>query len=583
MRRQNKGRIRGDPMIKDRWGLALVGAVGAGLLWAALDAVERGVIGPRLGEVLAALVATLTFAALALAGPIGLGRALVRALGLAVVTAALVWLGGLRFETGLAESDISLLAVSVVAALPLPFLITQAQGNWRDYPGLFLEAWSIVVRFATAWAFVGLVWLVLYLSDEVLKIAGVTLIGWLVEQPSVPMVLTGAVLGLGLAVLQDYAALMSPYLLLRLFRLLLPVVLAVMAVFLVALPFRGLDGLMADVSPAFLLLALVATGISLVAIAVDQSEEEAEASPFLRRATQAMALVLPILAALAVWALAQRVGQHGWTPERLFVALVAGLGLAYGLAYALAVLRGPGWQERIRRGNIHLALAALAVAALWLTPILNAEAIAARSQLARYDAGKTAVADLDIWALERWGKPGAAVLEDLRLRAEAPGQEALAARLDAARTGGPEVAAPDAQTLAALIPVQPPGATATRDILLAAAAPYLRNDWARYCAARTEGGDPACLMVVADLIPGRPGEEAILGLASAGGHHELIGLYLADDGTLATRAVSGLDGGYVGSEAAAALIAAWRKAPPPLTPAQLNQLGTGEGAVLFLP
>jgi hypothetical protein len=280
-----------------------------------------------------------------------------------------------------------------------------------------------------------------------------------------------------------------------------------------------------------------------------------------------------------------RVAQYGWTPERLFVALVAGLGLAYGLAYAFAVVRGAGWQDRVRRGNVVLALGALAMAALWLTPLLNAEALAARSQLARFEAGKTAAADLDVWALQRWGKPGAAVLAELRLQAELPGQEALAARLAQAESGDTTAAAPvpDAQTLAARIAVQPAGATATRDVLLAAAAPYQRADWAGRCTATNATGAPACLLVVADLLPGRPGEEAILALEATTGYAELIGLFLADDGTLATRSVMTAAGGYVGSAEAAALIAAWRAAPPPLTPVQANQLGTGETGVLFLP
>ena len=45
-----------------------------------------------------------------------------------------------------------------------------ARTSWRDYPALFLEAWSVVLRGAAAGGFTGLVWLVIYLSDEVLRI-----------------------------------------------------------------------------------------------------------------------------------------------------------------------------------------------------------------------------------------------------------------------------------------------------------------------------------------------------------------------------------------------------------------------------
>lgn len=568
------------PMITDRWRLALVGAAGGALLWAVLEALDRGLIGDRTAEVLGALVSTLVVGILAMAGPIGQGPALRRALPLAGATAALVWLGGLRFDEGLDGSALSVLAALVVATLPLPFLIAQTRGVWRDYAALFLEAWSIVVRYAAAWAFAGLVWLVIFLSDQVLQIVGITWIADLMELRLVGLVVTGASLGLGMAVVHELAELLSPYLILRLFRLLLPVLLGVMVVFLAALPFRGLEGLFSDLSPTLVLLALVAAGVSLVAIAVDQSDAEAAESPLLVRATQGMALTLPLFAAIAAWGLWLRVEQHGWTPERLFVALVAGIGLAYGLTYAVAVLRGPGWRGRIRAGNIRVALGVIGLAALWLTPLMNAEAIAARSQLARYDAGQTALAELDLVALGRWGRPGAAVLAELAARAEAPGQEALAARL--AGTDGADEG-PDAAALAAVIPVQPTGAGAMRDILFAAAAPHERRDWAARCLPAAEGGQPGCVLVVADLLPDRPGEEAMLVLGAGTGYQDVMGLYLDDAGRLAVRAVYRADGGYASAEDARALLDAARLAPPPLTAARINQLGTGPEGLLFLP
>lgn len=568
--------------LQGRWQLAATGASVGALLWALVEGADRGMIADRPALVLLALVATAAFAVLAMAGPIGLGRAAPRALALGAVTAALVWLGGLRFDDGILGSVLSVLAALTVACLPVPFLIASARGSWRDYPALFLEAWSIVVRYAAAWAFTGLVWLVIYLSDEVLGLVGVDILSDLLRQDIVPMVITGAVLGLAMAVVHDLAELLSPYLVLRLFRLLLPVVLAVMAVFLIALPFRGLSGLLNGLSPTLLLLAMLGSGIGLVSIAIDQTDAEATQSPVLRRAAQGMALLLPVLAGLAAWAVWQRVGQYGWTPERLFVALVAGLGLAYGLIYAVSVLRGADWMERIRQGNIRMALAIIGVAALWLTPILNAEAIAARDQLARFDSGRTALADLDIGALRGWGRPGAAVLEALAVRADQPGQEALADRLAGRDDPGAAERASAAAALADRMPVQPEGATATRDILLGAAQDYQLRDWEAQCRLSVLDDTPGCLMVVADLLPARPGEEAIL-ILDRGGFLEALGLYLGDDGLLVTRSVLRSDGGYLDSVALGDLLEAWRTAPPPLTPALLNQLGTGEAGLLIVP
>lgn len=569
--------------LMDRWRLAAVGALGGAAIWAVVDATDHGSLGDQPALILLTLQATFLAGVLAMAGPIGLWRALPRGLGLALATAALVWLGGLRFDSGLPESPISFLAALTVATLPVPFLIAAARGGWRDYPGLFLEAWSIVVRFAAALAFTGLVWLVIYLSDQVLQIVGIRVIGDLLRHSIVPMVITGAVLGLGMAVVHELADLLSPYLVLRLFRLLLPAVLAVTVVFLVALPFRGLSGLFNGLSPTLLLLAMVGAGISLVSIAIDQTDAEATQSPVLRRAAQAMACILPILSVLALWAIWLRIDQHGLTPDRLFVALVAGLGFAYGLAYAVAVIRGLGWMERIRQVNIRMALAVIGLAALWLTPLLNAEALSARNQWARFDGGRTAVADLDLRSLQHWGRPGADVLARLAERAEQPGQEALADRL----AGKDDPRAEERETLATvlsgLMPVQPETATGTRDMLLGAAQDFQLRDWKAQCQRGQSAARPGCLMAVADLLPNRPGEEAILILERGSDYLELLGLYIGDDGLLVTRSVLRGDGGYISSDEISDLLDAWRDAPPPLTAAPINQLGTGEAGLLIMP
>jgi hypothetical protein len=280
-----------------------------------------------------------------------------------------------------------------------------------------------------------------------------------------------------------------------------------------------------------------------------------------------------------VW---QRVGQHGWTPERLFAALTCVLALGYGLSYTLAVLRGAGWMERIRQANIHLALAAILLAGLWLTPILNAERISAKNQLARFDAGKTAIADLDVEAIRGWGTPGEEVLAVLEARAKETGQEALAARLAGTDDPTGTARAEAIRSLSALMPVQPAGATGTRDTLIAGADDYLLRDWAEACRPRP-GVATGCLMVVADLLPSRPGEEAVLLLVRNEDYVEILGLYLDDAGRLASRAVQRADGRYVNPGEMQALLEAWTLTPPPMTQAPINQLGTGDGGLLFLP
>jgi hypothetical protein len=568
-----------------RAGLALTGALGGFCLWAALEASDRDWIGDYASMALACLVLTLFGALLAMAGPLGQARALPRALGLAAVTAGLVWLTRLRYGStdDFFNSPIPTLAGLAVATLPVPFLIAAARSGWRDYPELFLEAWSTGLRYAAAMTFTGLVWLVIFLSNEVLGIVGIDWIERLLEDDLAPMVLTGAILGLGMAVIHDLAEFLSPYLVLRLFRLFLPVVLGVMAVFLVALPLRGLDGLTGGLSPALLLLTMVAAGIALVSIVVDQTDAEATQSRLLLRSAQAMTLILPVFAALALWAIWLRTMQHGWTPERIFVGLIGGMGLGYGLVYAAATLRGAGWMERVRQGNIRMVLVVIGLAALWLTPVLNAEKIAASNQLARFADGRATAESLDIYALGRWGIPGDEALAALAVKAKEPGQEALA-RLLAGETEPQSVDQPAlAAKLALLMPVQPASATGTRDMLLAGADTFLLESWTGICETKLETGAPACLMVVADLMPLLPGEEAMLFLEHGADYVEIAGVFLSDSGITQTRSAIRPDGLYIDAAEASALLRQYQQAPPPVTAAMLNQLGTGESGLFILP
>lgn len=571
--------------IAARLELSLASALGACLLWWDINALDKGQISEYTALVLSGLILTLFGALLAMAGPLGLWRALPRALGLAVIAGGLVWLTGLRFATvdQFFQTPLPSLAGLVVATLPVPFLVAAGKSRWNDYPVLFLEAWSIALRLTAALTFTGLVWLVIFLSDQVLQIVGITVIDRLIGHELAVMMISGAALGLGMAVIQDLTEVASPYVLLRLFRLFLPVVLAVMAIFLVALPIRGIEGLTGGLSPAMLLLVMVGAGITLTSIVVDQSDAEAVQNPVLIRSAQAMSLILPVFAGLALWAIWLRVGQHGWTPGRVFFALLGGLGLGYGLIYAQAVLRGPGWMERIRQGNLVMVLVGIGLAALWLTPVLNAERISADNQLARFLDGRLTADALDPYAIGKWGKPGELVLDKFAALAKEPGQEALARRLAGETTELMPDRAALVADLAAVLALQPATATGTRDTLLPAVDDYQLQDWLQVCSQPLPDGQARCLMVVADLLPAIPGEEAMLFLERSTDYTEIAGLYLDDQGVAQYRSATRPDGRVIDADAAQRLMESYRETPPPVTAVQMNQLGTGSDGLMILP
>jgi hypothetical protein len=197
--------------------------------------------------------------------------------------------------------------------------------------------------------------------------------------------------------------------------------------------------------------------------------------------------------------------------------------LAYGIAYAGSALTGRTWMRRIRGANIALAILAWTLAALWLTPVLNAERFAARSQLARLNSGDLTADTVDLWALRHeWGRAGRTALAVLSETVD----PVLARRLsllevapDRATFERPQVTSGAGSSRAALkdlMPVQPPEARAEFDRFVLPWYAGSVTGFLEGCNDRTQSGRPGCVLVVADLLPGNPGNEGILFYKSFG-------------------------------------------------------------------
>jgi hypothetical protein len=590
----NRHAMEGTPMdanLARRAAMAGLGAAGGLSLYGLGEILDRQLLSDRPILALASFVGVFFFALLAMAGPLRIGRAALSALGVALLTAALLTFASLRFDHAgdLLESPLPLLAALVLAAMPLPFVIA-ALGpfGWRDYPTLFSESWTIAVRYAAAGMFVIVFWGLIFLSDALLSIVGLRIIEHLLDQEAVPYLLTGAALGLGMAVVTELSDLVSPYLVLRLMRLLLPLVLVVMAVFVLALPVQGMSGLFGGLSVAATLLAMAGMAAMLVTVAVDQEDSEAIEPGWMTYATRALACLVAVFAGLAGWAVWLRVSQYGWTPPRVFGALASALSLAYGLAYLRAVLAGPNWMARLREGNVIMALVVIASAIAWLS-VLDPYRLSARDQLARFEAGKTSLGKLDLAEMERWGRAGAAALARLEARAAEPGQEALARHL-ANRSASVAVegdAAALREQLARLLPLRPVTAADTRDAILATVWPSLLPTLVESCLYLLEDGLPGCALVVADFWEDTSGPEAILLYRTGPGGLSALG-FVAQDGTLRTQSVAelGSEGGaFAGAEFGGAedLLRAAQSDAPRLAPLPRYGLGLGNRVLQILP
>ena len=333
----------------------------------------------------------------------------------------LVLWASFRFDNveGFFESVHPAFALTFLGWVPLPFALAHvtAPGGWRDYEALFDNSWSIFVRSITAWSFTGLVWLVIFLSDQLLELVGFEYIGAAVEKLWFSMPLTGVLLGLALAVLNELTTVVSMLrrLVLQLLRLLLPMVAIVVGLFILLVPFQGFEKVFGSLSAAGTMLVMVAGAVTLITSAIDARDSDAAKSRLMVLSAKVLALLLPIISVIAVYAIWLRVGQYGWTPPRVSGAVISVVVFVYSLAYAISVARGAGWQGHIRQANTWMAVAVMGLSALWFTPLLNAERISASGHLDRFLSGRISVDDLDVWELgDYWGSAGKAALVEIR-------------------------------------------------------------------------------------------------------------------------------------------------------------------------
>lgn len=504
-----------EPTIRIVWErsvLFLLGGAAGLALWALTRSFDNLEIPPALYLALFTFVTSYCGVALALVGPLRPGRALRGALALALPVTALVSLAGLRHDpaTGFLDDPVMLSVAAALVLIATPFLSVwlQDRARWREYAMLFDTAWTITVRYTAAWAFVALFWALAFMSDALLELVGITMIETVLRIDWVRFTVTGALLGLGLAVVYELRDTLSPLPILRLLRLMVPLVLAVVAVFVLSVLLRGLSGLFGGLSVAGTLMGAALAGITLISAALDRDDDAAVATPGLRMATQLLALLLPALTVLAVIAVGLRVRQYGWTPDRVLAMGAAVFLMAYALAYAGSVLLRRGWTGRIRAANTVMALSVIGVSGLWMTPALNAFRISVASQEVRYETGAATLDQLPLWQMaHEWGRAGQAGLDRL---AALPGQDELAARIALVHTAQnafhfeqalEDRSAPDrAASLVSVLAIRPEGTRIDPEVF-GRLPRYRLRQIAEGCNRQLPDGRPGCALVLGAFAP----------------------------------------------------------------------------------
>ena len=495
--------------------MVVFGALSGFALWTLVGQWDNPALAPTLYLVLFSFVATFASVALVLAGPVPMVRAVQAASCSAIIMTSLFCLAALRYlvATDVLDDPIVLFLASVLVLISTPFLMVwmQDRSGWLDYAQLFDAAWSMTVRYTVAWGFVGIFWLVVFLGNALLNLVDVSLIDIVIRTDWMRFGLTGAVLGLGLSVVFELRGMISHYLVLRLLRLLLPLVLAMVIVFIGAVPVRGLTHLFGEFSAAATLMGTAIAALTLISAALDRDDTSAVRTKGLRLATRVLALTVPLLTALALWAVVMRVRQYGWTPDRLLALTFALVLFAYGAGYCLSVLIPGSWMARIRQVNVALALLVFLVALTCMTPLLDFYRISTKSQIARFESGRVSLDKLSLWAMAHdWGKAGRAGIAALEAMTDRPDHEDLVDRIttmrseDSAfqfeRSVNRQAAPARVAELLEHLPLRPDGIVIAEDRFIDVP-DYRVDGWLKGCKQELPDGRAGCVLVQGAFAP----------------------------------------------------------------------------------
>ena len=292
-------------------------------------------------------------------------------------------------------------AVLLAAPLFQTMRDTFSEGRaWRfPYPRLHNHAWTDAVIGAASLAFVGITFLLAWLIAGLFDLIGIDLVKELLKEEWFRWTLAGFAFGAAVGLLRERDALVATLqrLAMVVLAVLAPVLAAALVLFLASLPFTGLAKLWDSSIPATPLMLVAGAGAILLANAViGNGDDDRATSRILRIAALALVLTVLPLAIIAAVSLAQRIGQYGWTPERIWGVVAVLVALGYGVVGWWSVAKGRlQFDDVLRPLQTKTAIAVCGVALLLALPVLDFGAISARSQMARLASGTVASSEFD--------------------------------------------------------------------------------------------------------------------------------------------------------------------------------------------
>jgi hypothetical protein len=284
-----------------------------------------------------------------------------------------------------------------------------------SYETYFDRAWRHGFQGALAVGFTIAFWIVVSLGAWLFRLIGLEVVFDAITSELFRFVASAAAFALGVHLTDADAGLTrgARQLGLALLSWLAILMTLILAAFLAALPFTGLEPLWDTKRATVLLLNAAATMILLVNAAFQAGDPPKSA--VMRAAVRFSAFPLAGVVALAALGLWLRVNQYGFTPARVLASAELWIVAVYAVGYVAAALKPGAWLSLIRPVNIAAALFVAAILTALMTPIADPARIAVADQVARLDKGAVEPDDFDFGFLAdsrsgHWGKSALAKL-----------------------------------------------------------------------------------------------------------------------------------------------------------------------------
>ncbi|MGK9234852.1 DUF4153 domain-containing protein [Inquilinus limosus] len=299
------------------------------------------------------------------------------------------------------------------------------------YPRYFEIAWKHGVQLALTAAFVGVFWLVLHLGAALFDAIGIGQVRDIIGERWFAFPASTVMAAAAIHLTDVRAGLIRGIrtVALTLLAWLLPLLTALAAAFLLALPFTGLEPLWRTGRATASLLGAAATLIVLINAAYQDGQPDRRPPGPLRWSGRLAAILLVPLIGLAAHGIWLRIDQHGLTPERVIGVACVLVGACYALGYAAAALRAAPWLKGLEPTNIAAGVATIVVVLALLTPPADPARLSVADQLRRLENGTVPATEFDYDFLRfDGGRYGVAALERLAARGGAAGDLAAEAQ-----------------------------------------------------------------------------------------------------------------------------------------------------------